>query len=216
MVINFRKIDRLRSGSIKGGKSEKAHETDLPLDHQLTFNYDSCEKWHYKNGHIFVNDEDADNLINRNQNDISLLTGLSSALDIYKNYVWNKGGGSHDKFNAAINSLQGKIVGRLGSIYEGIIGGVRYEFSGEVLWINNVNIKAVIALYRLRPTEKARSYLKGLRDKLFLIIARQQSNPRVNGVHEVVHSIIDEIEVVLKSCAPSDTRLLVADTGAQC
>lgn len=214
MGIDFKRIYRWRTGGTKSKGPEKSHATDLPLDHQLSFNPDPGEQWQYREGHVYINGHDVNELVNCSPNDISFLSGMSFSLDIYQKYVWNRGGRAHAKFNGAINALQGKIIGRLGSIYEDMVGGVNYEFVDEVLWVNNVNIRAVLALYKMRPTVKAQEYLKGLRNKLFLIIARQRSNPRVNGMHKALNQLIAEIEGVLKVYTPSDTPLLVADTRA--
>ncbi len=212
MSVDIKRIQRWRTGRTERERTHRAPSADLPLDHQLTFQPDPTEQWTFRNGRIFVNGEDANELINEHGNDISFLTDASVGIELYKQYVWKGGGHGRGKFNAAVNALQGKIAGRLGSIYEGLVGGVRYEFADETLWINNVNVQAVITLYRLRPTVQAREYLKGLRTKLFLIIARQQSNPRVNGIHSVVSKYIGEINVALEMYCPADTPLLVADT----
>lgn len=210
--MDIKRLRKLRTGRTTTKGSEKAESKDLPLDHQLTFNPAYDEEWRYRNGHVFVNGEDADELINRNPRDISFLHGMNICLDRYQKHVWERGGQGRSKFNAAINSLQGKVVGRLGSIYDGLVGGVEYEFVDDVFWINNINVKAVVTLYSLRPTRKAREYLKGLRTKLFLIIARRQSNARVNGINGVIHELIGEIDDVLKAYIPTDTPLLVSDT----
>ncbi len=215
MAINIKRIQRWRTGrtSSKRGGSERVH--DLPLDHQLTFNPDPTEEWTFRDGRLFINDEDVGVLIDEHGNDISFLSSVNYSLDSYKQFVWGRGGKANSKFNGAVDALQGKIVGRFGTIYDGLVGGVRYEFSDNVFWMNNVNVKAVVALYRMRPTTQAREYLKGLRTKLFLIIARQRSNSRVNGIHAVVHKLISEINRALKKSSPTNTPLLVADTRAK-
>jgi len=214
MSLNFRNIDRLRTGRTDSKGAEKARKSDLPLDHQLSFNPTPDERWSYRRGHVYINDIDVNELVNKNGNDISMLSGLSFSLEEYRNFVWGRGGRINAKFNGAVEALQGKIIGRLGSIYEGLTGGINYEYAHGAFWINNVNVQAVIALYRIRPTTKARSYLRGLRDKLFLIIARKQSSPRCDGIHDVVSKLIDEIDGAIEIHTPSDTPLLVADTRA--
>ena len=215
MSINIKRLQRWRTGKTSAKSGGRERVSDLPLDRQLTFNPDPTEEWKYRDGRIFINDEDVGVLINEHGNDIGFLSAVNFSLDSYKQFVWGRGGMGNAKFNGAVDALQGKIVGRFGSIYEGLVGGVRYEFTDNVFWINNVNVKAVIALYRMRPTSQAKEYLKGLRTKLFLIIARQQSNPRVNGIHGVVHQLIGEINGALKRSPPADTPLLVADTRAK-
>lgn len=212
MSIDLKRLSRLRVSRTSSGKTERSNETDLPLDHQLTFNPDPNQEWRYRSNHVFINDEDVNELINDNPRDISFLSSLTISLDEYKNFVRIRGGKRNAKFTASVEGLQCKIAGRLGSIYDEMCGGVRCEFDDEALWINNVNVKAVVALYKMRPTTQAREYLKGLRMKLFLIIARTHSNPRSNGMENIVHHYIGEIDGALEVYTPSNTPLLVADT----
>jgi hypothetical protein len=215
MSFDIKRIQRWKTGRTGSKETEKTQSKDLPLDHQLSFNPGPDEQWSFKGGHVFINDIDVEELINKNGNDISLLSGLSFSLDMYREHVWGLGGKLHAKFNGAIAALQGKVIGRLGSIYEGLTGGLRYEYADGDFWINNINVQAVVALYRLRPTVKARTYLKGIRDKLFLIIARKQSSPRSEGIYEVISKLIEDIDGALELHTPSDIPLLVADNRSE-
>lgn len=215
MAIDIKRLQRWRVGRTGRERTGRRESTDLPLDHQLSFQPDGHERWTYRDGRVFVNDYDVDRLINENPRDISFLTGASLSLEHYKQFVWARGGRGRGKFNAAVSMLQTKIAGRLGSIYEGIVGGVEYEYVDEVLWINNINVRAVVALYRLRPTRQAREYLKGLRMKLLLIITRRHSNPPANGIHRIVNEYVGEIDGALKDHPPADAHLLVADTRCE-
>jgi len=212
MSIDLKRLSRVRVSRKSSDRAEHSHETDLPLDHQLTFNPDPNQEWRYRSNHVYINGEDVNELINDNPRDISFLSSLTIGLDEYKNFVWGRGGKKNAKFNASVAGLQSKIAGRLGLIYDEVCGGVRCEFDDEALWVNNVNVRAVVALYKMRPTTKAREYLKGLRLKLFLIIERPHSNPRNNGMQNVVRNYIDEIDGALDFYTPTDTPLLVADT----
>lgn len=215
MIIDLKRLERFRIRRPSSGQTEHSHETDLPLDHQLTFNPDPNQEWRYRNNHVFVNGEDVNGLVNDNPRDVSFLSSLSISLDEYKHFVWDRGGKIFAKFNGAVEGLQCKIAGRLGSIYYELCGGVRCELDNGALWINNINVRAVVALYKLRPTSQAREYLKGLRLKLYLIIARAHSNPRANGMQNVVQHCIDEIDGALDCHTPADTPLLVADTRCE-
>lgn len=210
MSIDLKRLSRVKVSRKSSDKAGHAHETDLPLDHQLTFNPDPNQEWRYRSNHVYINGEDVNELINDNPRDISFLSSLTISLDEYKNFVRGRGG-KNGKFNASVEGLQCKIAGRLGSIYDEMCGGVRCEFDDEALWINNVNVKAVVTLYKMRPTNKARAYLKGLRSKLFLIIERPHSNPRSNGMSNIIQNYISEIDGALDFYSPTDTPLLVAD-----
>jgi hypothetical protein len=207
-INRLRRTDR--SGRVSGdGRTE--HCTDLPLDHRLTFSAGPGEKWTFdEERKIRLNDEDVGELIHEGANDIGLLCGLSQGLYDYQQHVWSKGGKEREKFNAQVFSLQATIHHRLGSIYDGLTGGVHFECKGSDFWINNVNICSVLNLYRLRPTDKARQYLCGLRDKLGLILSRRHSSTRYDGVMPKARELLDEINLVLE-LIPPDGPLLLSD-----
>jgi len=203
-------INRIRNLPSKvryreGDRTEGA--SDLPLDHRLSFCPSKDEKWTFEGDHIYFNGYDANELINESGNDIRCLCGLSAALDQYRQSVWERGGKSAAKFNGTVNALLEKILGRLGSIYDGLFSGVRFEYNAGDFWINDVNISAVLKLYKLRPTRKARCYLVGLRSKLGLILGAQNGSPHYNGVMEQAERIFGEISCALDSIAPDDAAL---------
>lgn len=198
---------RLRPGeSVKGA-------SDLPLDHRLTFSPSKDEKWTFEGDQIYFNSYDVGELINEAGNDIQYLCGLSGGLDQYRQHVWEMGGKSAGKFNGRVNALLGKILGRLGSIYDGLFSGVRFEYTGGDLWINDVNIGAVLKLYRLRPTRKARCYLVGLRNKLGLIIGTQNGSARYDGIMPEAERLFNEISCALDSISPDDANLCLPPAG---
>lgn len=177
--------------------------SDLPLDHRLTFSPHSGEKWSFEGERkVFVNGADVAELVGEGANDVGLLCGLSEGLARYKHYVWERGGGSQARFNAVVSSLQGTISTRLDSIYDGVMSGVKFECSGKDFWINNVNVRSVLALYWHRPTEKARRYLAGIRDRLGLILASRRSNTRYDGIHERARELFDKISLAMEHIPP--------------
>ena len=209
-------IDRIRDLPNKVRfRSDKRTEgaTDLPLDHRLTFSPSTDEKWTFEDEHIFFNGFDANDLINESGTDVHYLSGLSAALDQYRQFVWMRGGKSAAKFNGTVNALLEKILGRLGGIYEGMFSGVHFEYNGGDFWINGVNINAVLKLYKLRPTRKARCYLVGLRNKLGLLLSSQSGSHRCDGVAAEAERIFSEIAMALDSIAPDDADLCLPAHG---
>ncbi|MFA4875766.1 MAG: hypothetical protein WC956_01040 [bacterium] len=203
-MINFinkfsRVSPRGKAGSAKGPERRE----DLPLDHQLTFNPEPDEKWTFEEGRgILLDDEDVKAILSENGSSVRTLCGLSQGLYDYQQFVWGKGGKDRAAFNGTVASLQDSILGRLGSLYDGLTAGVHFECLGEDFWVNNVNIRSVLKLYILKPTEAARHYIEGLRDKLGLILSRQQSSTRYDAVHEKALQLLNEISMVLE-CVPT-------------
>ncbi len=139
-----------------------------------------------------------------------LLSGLSQGLHDYQQHVWARGGKGFSQFNATVTSLQDRILGRLGGMYDSLSDGITVEFSGEDFWLNNVNVRSVLKLYWLRPTEKARRYLMGLRDKLTLILERRRTTSRHDGVRLSAKRILDELTLAVEHL-PADAPLLLSD-----
>jgi hypothetical protein len=194
-----RVMPRGRTGSAKGAERRE----DLPLDHQLTFNPEQDERWTYEEGRgLFLNGEDVREMMSDNPHNIRMLCGLSQGLQEYQQFVWSKGGKDRAAFNGTVASLQDSIQGKLGSIYDGLTAGVHFECLGEDFWINNVNIRSVLKLYILKPTEAARCYIEGLRDKLNLILSRRQTSTRYDAVHDKATQLHEEISMVLE-CVPT-------------
>lgn len=197
---------------IRQGESAEA-APDLPLDHRLTFSPSKDEKWTFEGEQIYFNGYDVGELINEAGNDIRCLCGISGGLDQYRQYVWEMGGKSAAKFNGRVNALLEKILGRLGSIYDGLFSGVRFEYANGDIWINDVNIGSVLKLYGLRPTCKARCYLVGLRNKLGLIISAQNGSARYDGIMPEAERLFSEISCALDSIAPDDVGLCLPACG---
>jgi len=200
------------SRKVVGGRTGRTERTtDLPLDHQLTFQPSPDEKWTFReNSRIYINDTDVREAVHENPNDVGLMCGVSHGLYEYQQFVWSKGGKQHSSFNAAVDSLQHSVLGRIGSIYDHITGGMQFELEGEDLWLNNVNVRSVLKLYALRPTEAARTYLEGLREKVGLILSRRRTSSKYDAVADEAARLYDEISIVLKTVPPSGPPRLCA------
>jgi len=207
-------INRLRNLSpksrISGGKGAGRRE-DLPLDHQLTFSPEKDERWTFKDERsLCLNDEDVNELVNQNKGNIGLLCGISLGLSEYREFVWAKGGKGNARFNGEVLSVQDKVLGKLNHIYSGMTSGVRFELNGDNFWINDVNVTTLLKLYRLRPSEKARIYLIGLRDKLGLILSSRETSTRFYGAHEKAQELYVEISRATEYLTPDAPLCLPA------
>jgi hypothetical protein len=121
---------------------------------------------------------------------------------LYQQHVWSKGGKTEAAFNGTVDALQHLILGRLGTLYDDLTGGVQVECVGEDFWVNNVNIRSVLRLFCQRPTDAARTWLEGLREKLDLLLERRTTTTRDDAVCERAAILRDEISLVL-SCTPT-------------
>lgn len=203
-------LNRLRkvSGtSVSRARRGEKPSKDLPLDHQLTFNADAGEQWQFRDErHIYINDVDVEDLVRENEKDIGLLCGVCESLDQYKRFVESRPCGSSSKFNAVVYGIQDKVLRKLGKIYETLSCGVSFEMDDEGCWVNNVNVRSVLNLYRLRPTQKARSYLSSIRDKLGLILSGNGHSHFCYGLSTRIERLLAEVNLALEYI-PADAPL---------
>lgn len=203
-------IERLNRLIPKGwisGKGDATGCTDIPLDHRLSFSPAFDEKWTFEDERrIRLNGVDIEEVIKDGTHDPGLLCGISQGLREYQEYVSSGGGGTKEKFNAVVNSLQVTVIGRLGAIYDGLVDGVRFECNDADFWINDINVRKVLRLYTLRPTDKARRYLAGLQNKLGLILSGRRDSTRYDGISGRAKELFDEISLALQYI-PADAPL---------
>lgn len=207
-------IDKLRnipSRQKVGRKDGSSQRERKPLDSKLTFIPFPEQRWTFEEGsRICLNDLDVREIIRDERESVSVLSGLSQGLHHYQQYVWSINGKGYARFNGAIASLQGTILGRLVGMYEGLTDGVHVECQGDDFWINDINLRSLLKLYWRRPTEKARRYLMGLRDKLALILSRQRTSNRYDGIHHQACKLFNEISLAVEHLPPDAPYRLVS------
>jgi hypothetical protein len=199
-INRFRRTIRKEDALPKGGVSSSS---DLPLDHRLTFKPDKDERWTYEgDGHIYINDMEVEDLIDSERTDVRFLCGLSSGLREYQLFVWSKGGEDRASFNGMVDALQDKIHVRLCDMYEYLTVGVQYDISDGELFVNNIAVRKLLAIFYSNPTEKLRVYLSGIRNKLALIIERRRSTNEFDAVYREATSLFDDVSAALEFIPP--------------
>ena len=210
----FSYIDKLRnipSRQKVGRREGSSAQEKRPLDRKLTYTPFPDENWTFEGGcRICLNDVDVREIIRDGRENVPILSGLLQGLYDYQQHVWSRNGKGHSRLNGAVASLQGTILDRLGGLYDGLTDGVRVECQGDDFWINNVNLRSVLELYWRRPTEKVRRYIAGLRDKLALILSRQRSTTRYDGLHLNADGLFDEISLAVEHLPPDAPPRLVS------
>ena len=197
-------IRRVGPGS---GRGVDTSAKDLPLDHQLTFKRDADEEWKYRNGQILINDLDVEEVLGYETRDVRLWCGVSEALMDYKAMVFNKKGPNKSQFLAKVTAVQDKVLCNFKRLYDEKRDGIYLTFdNGEVLF-NNFNVRAFLAMYHLRPTKKARSFLRGFKSQLALILVNKNATSQYERVHKVVQKIYEEVASALE-VQPIETRCL--------
>ncbi|MBU0706686.1 hypothetical protein KJ807_05740, partial [Patescibacteria group bacterium] len=101
----------------------------------------------------------------------------------------------------------------LANIYGEITGGVRVECNSDgSFWLNNIEVKKLLTLYSSRPTEKAKLYLEGMKNKLCWIIQSKNVTNKNDGIRAVAQSMVAQIEETLERVP---TRKLLPDAHSR-
>lgn len=210
------RVSEIRSKlRIDKGKPEDttSRVSDLPLDHRLSFERNAGEQWTFRDGHIFINDADVEELIDKNGNNIDLQCRISEALSDYKDEVFTKGGKRFGRFHDTVSLLQNKILRNLKRIYDEKVDGIYISWGEEDFIINNVNLRAFLSMYRIRPTEKARSFLKGIKAKLALLLLNKSGSLQYERIRDLIQFWYDEVNDAL-SLSPIDGLVLTSRSGS--
>ncbi|PIR17248.1 MAG: hypothetical protein COV46_05010 [Deltaproteobacteria bacterium CG11_big_fil_rev_8_21_14_0_20_49_13] len=210
VISNIR--ERLRKVDVSRGSSKSTNSKDLPLDHQLTFDRNSSEKWNYRDGHIYLNDEDIEVLLDESRDDVGFQSAVSDAISEYKDVVWKKDNASYQKFVARAESVQDRILFNMKRIYDEKTGGIRISWGDGGYLVNNINVRAILALYHIRPTDKARKFLSGLKSKLALILVNKNGSSQYERINHIVKTLYCEVDDALNQ-APVDVLCLPPSSG---
>lgn len=199
--------DKLRIRSVGRGSSRSIEDgpTDLPLDHQLTFKRNVDEEWTFRGGHVYVNDMDVEDLIDYDSRDVRLWCGVSEGVEDYKGDVVGRDGAKKSQFLARANCIQDKVLFNMKRLYDEKTDGFYLTLGDGEFLFNNFNVRAFLAMYHMRPTEKARRFLFGLKSKLALILVNRNGTPQYERVHRVVQRLYQEVVDAL-SVSPIETR----------
>jgi len=205
-------LNKIREGGLRSDSGSRASESDLPVDHQLTFNRDANERWTYKNGQIFVNNEDIEELVREEQNNVRFQVGVSEALSEYKTQLSKKKFRDFGKFCLKVDTIQGTILSNMRRIFDEKTRGVRMNLNEGNCLLNNVNIRAFIAMYKIHPTLKAYKFLRNLKSKLALILVNKGGSAHFDRLAKIVKDLYNEVDGALQQ-TPIDGLFLAAGSG---
>lgn len=204
-------ISRIREGlgRIRGGDLEGVapSRSDLPLDHQLTFRSEAGDTWQFDGHHIMHNSEDVEDAIERPCAGVRDWEDASAGLDLYKDAVFRRAPTRFERLAAAVMRVQGRILTLMKRVFDEKMGAVNLRWGDGRALLNNVNVRALMAMYHVRPTEKARRYLDGLKQKLGLILSHAHVSPAYARVHSLAQDLYDEITDSLEVPAFDRPRL---------
>jgi hypothetical protein len=176
-----------------GRSNEAPARTDLPLDHQLHFCSDSGESWQFTGQQILRNHDDIEVAVDHPTAGVRDWEDISAGLTTYKAVVHQRAPGRFARLSAVCDRVQGRILHHMKRVFDEKMGAVTLRWGDGTALLNNVNVRALMALYHVRPTAKARRYLDGLKSKLALILSGADASPAYARVRGLAQDLYDEI-----------------------
>ncbi len=198
------------------GRIERPGAGEIPAqtaihDRNLTYYRDGL-RWTFSSGRVCIDGMDVNRLINDNPENVGFFMGLAEGLNDYRKRIVasRREQDQFARFEAAVEALLTKLLGKLKKFYDQKMSGMSWTLQNGQLILNGINIRSFLALYRIRKTDKARKFLKGLRTKLGLLMENRRESPDYERIRDAITDLYREIDAELQSeeAARSAQRLL--------
>lgn len=183
-------------------------QPDLPpvTDREWTLFMEGIS-WKFTEGKVLIAGLDVEQLIANRVEDIGYWVGLAEGLTEYRKRLKKI---SHladqlGHFEFVVEALLGKIMGRLKRVYDQKMSGLSWSIEDGQFILNGINIRSFLALYRVRKTDKARKFLRGLRGKLLILLENRQDSSDYERIRHVVEDLHEEINTLLSPMASEET-----------
>lgn len=163
------------------------------------------EEWTFDGQSILLNGRDVTEMLEPGEGEIGAWCGLVEALGEYRDWAYAQQALQLAKLQHVAGGLQERALVLLQRVYAEKMGGLSFSWGDGQFFLNNINIRAMLAMYHARPTARARQFLEGLREKLALILRNQTASPQQIRVQDVVRDVYDEVCTSL--AAPAVDRL---------
>lgn len=204
-------------GTDLGERIERPGTGDVPrfppiTDRNLTYYRDGL-RWTFSSGRVCVDGMDVNRLINDNPENVGFFMGVAEALNDYRKRIVqsNREQDQFARFEAAVEALLTKLLGKLKKFYDQKMSGMSWTLQNGQLILNGINVRSFLALYRIRKTDKARKFLKGLRSKLAALMENRRESPDYERIRDVITDLHREIDAELMAEeAPRASRRLLA------
>jgi hypothetical protein len=207
----------------EAGRIEHPGVGELPayppiLDKNLTFYRDGL-RWTFSSGRVCVDGMDVNRLVNDNPENVGFFMGIAEGLNDYRKKIVasRREQDQFAKFEATVDALLTKILGKLKKFYDQKMSGMSWTLQNGQLILNGINIRSFLSLYRIRKTDKARKFLKGLRSRLEALLENRRESPDYERIREAIADLHREINAELMADeAPRASRRLLSGAAHAC
>jgi hypothetical protein len=204
-------IDRIRirreRASVGPGSRPESH-TGLVSHQRLSFKQGSNE-WGYDDdsGQIYLNGDDVEDRIDFKLRRVSDWSAVSSGLTDYKEFVHKNSPDIYLSFVRRADALQDRILYQMKRVYDEKMGGIYLKWVDGVPFLSKMNIRAIMVMFQLRPTLKAKRYLEGVRGRLYLFLKNQPSHSRLDNLTTLVNDLIHDVDALIENTTVNYPRL---------
>lgn len=166
------------------------------------------EVWTFAWNRLQLNGEEMEAYLDPQRTDALTWCHLLDSLQAYHDWAYANGVPSYPKLARAVAHYRARLLRRVHRSYHERMGGVNLSWGDGHLLLNNVNVRALLAMYNVRPTNKARQFLEGLRAKLALILCQGSVQSQASRATHVAQGLYDDIcksltrETIDSRCLP--------------
>lgn len=160
---------------------------------------DTGTDFNFKNGRILLNNQDLSKFISENLSHLGASYWAQTArkLENYRQWAMRHVQDPEQLavFAALVHAFLSKIGGRLKRKFDETVDGLSFHYEGDQLLLNGINVNAFVEMAKRNPTAKARIFLKGLKNRLGLMLSNRLSNlnyEKMRGIVEALCAQIDE------------------------
>lgn len=164
------------------------------------------QNFDYRQGKILLNGQNLSQLISENLTHLgaNYWTALSKRLALYRDWATIAADDAEalGKFLALMHAFLTKIYQRIKKKFDETLDGVSFHLEDGELLLNGVNVHSFLKLAKRHRNEKARIFLKGLRNRLAVLQSNRSGNSNYEKIRETVDGLALAIEAELQNYPP--------------
>ncbi len=159
---------------------------------------DDNATFNFKSGRILLNNQDLSKLISENLSHLGASYWAQTArkLENYRQWALRHVQDPEQLavFAALIHAFLTKIGGRLKRKFDETVDGLAFHYEDGQLLLNGINVNAFVEMARRNPTHKAKIFLKGLKNRMGLMLSNRLSNLNYEKMRFIVEDLTAQID----------------------
>ncbi len=174
-------------------------DRDIRDDHAESWEYKTGDlTFNFRAGKIYLNKQDLAKVIAENLSQLSTTywNQIAQRLELYRRWALSRTRDPEQLavFAALLQGLLGALARRLKRKLDETVDGVSFRVEGGALYINGINVHAFIEMARKNPNPKTKIFLKGLKNRLGVILANRFGNINYEKIRAIVEELWIEID----------------------